>query len=352
MTPSAKAARRIINGGGQATDEADKDTCAVCGGRSSQVIKLGQVVSDNFTTWDLVSGDRSSPCCSACETIFRRFQYRSTSLRIDRAGAEKLTPEALRGVLSAAAIDDCVLTWPASRKKHCWLHAGVSTTVTLNIGCDDRTVTIDRKHAAASLDTIMQLIAWGATKTEIRTGMYRPVVVQRGGHQIEPMDQQLAPLRYGGALDILTWAAEREAGTGSGEMTMLDDHDRKAAHLIALLANGSAHRAEDPVGFWGRGLLSRLQRRLTSRDLRALMEAMAGEITVRTPDLRAVVAWIEALPEGDEAILLARIQRSPRVLVAVAQDIAKSMRGGNSRDSEQPSPRKAAAPEFDDPILI
>ncbi len=333
-------ARRILNGSLALTDS---DGCAVCGGPAG-TLKMSDVVSSNFTTWDAIRGDRSAPCCDPCETIFRDFRFRNTALLATGDGVSKIEQAAFLSLLSNPPADQYVLTWPSSRKKHCWLNAGVSDAASLRIGTDDRMIVVSPTGALTAAGMVERLYEAGATKAEAKIGMYRPIVTQRLGHEIEEIESSLKLLRASGALEIIVWCCERQQGSGMGDTAMLNDKDKEAAELIARLANGSGMRDSDPIGFWGRGLLSRVQRRTGARSLKVFVEALAADLSIRAASLADTIKWIESKPDEQQAQLLVNIKTSPRVLVAVAQDIAKGQR------SDKKSGRAAIRTDHQDMI--
>lgn len=133
---------------------------------------------------------------------------------------------------------------------------------------------------------------------------------------------------------------------------MLTDDDKLGAELLARLANGSAMRRNDAVGFWSTAFLTRVQRYSGMNSLRDFVEHLAGEVAVETLPLRQTITWIEGLPYGSEAKILACLKRSPRVSVAFAQDIAKRLRGSIGDEIQKPTKDENSKPFVDNPILF
>ncbi|MGN6549822.1 MAG: hypothetical protein ACTHJ3_08020 [Pararhizobium sp.] len=295
-------------------------------------------MSNNFTTWDLVAGNDKSPVCSACEGVFRDFKFRNRSLYADHTRVSDLGRTDLSAIITEPPRFPYAVTWPASRKKHCWLYAEASDRETLRFGCDDRTAVVSIAEARDALQTISDLLRVGATKTEVRTGQYRPQIARKFGSGFDRIEGGLAPLRSAATLPILIWCCEQDFAEVGGDDVMLSAEDRLAAELIGRLANGSGMRDRDPVSFWGTNLLSRVKRRSGAGGLSEFVEALSEEIGVRSPDLRETIIWIESLGESEEQKMLSRIKAAPRIVVAYAQEEARRLRAAGGAKAGQAAP--------------
>ena len=81
--------------------EIGEEPCAVCG-YAGPGTRLGDVVSDNFTTWDLVFGNRASLCCVACAEMFRDRRFRRLSFYADAGGPREIRQAEFRRILASS----------------------------------------------------------------------------------------------------------------------------------------------------------------------------------------------------------------------------------------------------------
>lgn len=319
-------------------------TCAVCGPSPFPPGPRGAkgCFGANFTDYDALALPSESTVCAGCERLLSGrpgddppplrtrsvLAFGSGVQDIDRAGWWALLqhPDSLPG--------PCVLSWATSRKRHHWLHAGISTHSRWEVGTDHGTASWEPDPALA--ETLLQLLSLGARKAEVLAGHYP-------AHKLTPalraLDARLAPLRGSLILDLAVWAAPAkddlpDPSTTTGDTDVLDPTDEMAADLVAELAWSSTMRVEDGIRFWAaNGFLVRRLRRFAHRDLATLVSRLMSECGIGAEGGQRVARRVEALTEEQERDILAAIRQRPDLIAALAFDRVKTIRSERKADN-------------------
>jgi len=308
--------------------------CAVCGESPFGAGERGArgCFGSNFTDYDALADPSQEIVCAGCERLLAGrpgdspppLRTRSVLVSggeledLDRAGWWKLLigDRGLPGV--------AVLSWATSRKRHHWLHAGLSTPERWEVGTDHGTASWDYDPGLAV--TVTGLLILGCRKAEILGGHYP---AYRLTEAVLALDAQLSPLRGHLILDLVVWAAPIEdlPEPPEKEQPMIHDDDARAAELVAEIAWRATQRVKDGINFWSaNGFLVRRLRRFAHQDLRTLVSRLMQECGVGAEAGSFVASHFRALSAEDEASILTAIRERTDLVAALAFDRVQGIR--------------------------
>lgn len=310
--------------------------CAVCGpspfdpGERAAKSCFGA----NFADWAALADPTCPTVCLGCERLLSGRPgsdpppVRQHSLIYDGRQTHLVDRDAWWPLISGAepVPQGAVLSWATSRKRHHWLHAGVSGPTRWEVGTDHGTAhwTVSSELPAA----VLELLAAGARKGEILSGHYRP-------HESTPrwleLDRWVAPHRGALILDLIVWAAPGgdEARTMPRPVApvreepeeMIPAADTMAADLVARVARGSQVRVRDGLRFWAaNGFLVRRIRRYSHAGLSTLVSRLMAECAVGADSAQEVLRLLAELQPEQEREVAEAIRARTDLIVALAYE--------------------------------
>lgn len=227
-----------------------------------------------------------------------------------------------------------VLSWSRSRKRHHWLHAGISAPEMWRVGTDDGPIVWapDADVAAA----VMSLREIHASKGAILAGSYSPRLHAQYRDVIQAAESTLAPLRDTLILDLVVWAAPsvEDRRPRPEEASMIDPADEAAAKLIAELVWGSEMRAHEGKVFWG-GYLVRRMRRFARLPLAAYVSRMAGECRVSVTQAASAAGMLERYNEVQADAIERALRQHTDLIHALAFDRVQGIRAKRKQEPPQ-----------------
>lgn len=305
--------------------------CAVCG--HSDFDHGSRGLGANFTDQDALVDPSIGTVCVGCERLLAGrpgddpppLRTRSVLLvpgtaleDLDRAAWWTL----LTGVRPLGR--PAVLSWATSRKRHHWLHAGVSTPDRWEVGTDHGPASWIVESGLA--ECVLELRSLGCRKAEIMAGRYP---AHRLTAAISALDERLAPLRGHLILDLAVWAAPSEdlPEPPERENSMIQEDDARAAALLAEIAWRSSQRAEHGIEFWAaNGFFVRRLRRFMHRDLRFLISRLMQECGVGSEAGPFLASSLGEVSEQQEAVILKALRDRTDLIAALAFDRVQAIR--------------------------
>lgn len=311
--------------------------CAVCG--SSPFDSAGpahRVLGTNFTDQEQLMDARAGDVCAGCQRILSGRPgadpppVRMTSFLIDAESMQMTTldMQAWWSLIdtSHSLPEAAVLSWATSKKRHHWLHARLSTPRQWAAGSD--TGTIDWEPEPRLAEAILDLRAIRATKGAILAGRYPVRLHAEHRDVVERAESVLGPYRGRLILDLAVWAAPKAdapASPETGDVTMIDQADERAARMLATLVWGSQMRAEDGQNFWG-GYLVRRMRRFARLPLASFTSRLIQECRVGVSSAREASSILAELDEQSTEEIEHAVRDRTDLVHALAFDRIQTMR--------------------------
>lgn len=312
--------------------------CACCG--PSPFRSAGQrrsVLGANFTDFDALADRTATDICAGCARLM--------------AGRPGDDPPPLRTLSFSCSIESpaiisrdrawwwsvlCdareirtphVLSWATSRKRHHWLHAGISIGDVWRIGSDHDTIdwAPDGGKFARALTA---LLVARARRAEIMSGHYQPPTLARIRDIVAEQDPAIAAYRGQLILDLALWCAPKVVrAEKEGALTMIDPIDAEAAELLAHVAFGSSARVNNGKMFWAsNGLFVRRVRRYAHMPLGRFVSRLMSECAVGADFGSRAAQYLAALDAAREQEISAAIRERTDLIVALAFDACKRLK--------------------------
>lgn len=324
--------------------------CAVCGESPFGPGKKGarKCFGANFTDYDALEAPEQEIVCAGCERLLSGrpgdepppLRTRSVLVRCQEGAAEDLDRKDWWPLLSGERqLDEpFVLSWANSRKRHHWLHAGLSAPDRWEVGTDHGRASW--QFDPALTETVWALLGHGCLKAEILAGHYS---AKRSTAEVLLLDEIIAPLRGHLILDLVVWAAPTEDLQKRPERQvepMIDPDDARTADLVAEVAWSSAMRVEDGIRFWAaNGFLIRRLRRFAHRDLSTMISRLMAECGVGAEFGSRISERLRQFTEEEESATLKALRERPDLIAALAFDRVQSIREERKRlDPVSPVP--------------
>lgn len=314
--------------------------CACCGDSPFDAgERTSRRLSDSFSDHGLLADPAAPEVCAGC-----------VSLLAGRPGDD---PPPAR-MLSILAIDGCdveypdragvwaalldppdaphVLVFAASRKKHAWLRAGVSSRDLVLVGTDDGTVAYRPAIDRPAVNAALRLLG-GFRRDAVASGVYPSSQVAAYGVADHSRDEAaVSPIR-GPLLSLVCALAPKQPPRKRSHSDMplfahpgcddvISPHDTEAAQLLAHIAQTCRMRGADGKRFWSGFYRHRVERfrRLPLPDLVSrLSDAIGASPTA--PGLQAALGMLASLDADHQAEIERSIRERPALCVALSFDL-------------------------------
>jgi len=319
MLDSLLAARRFLHRNRPAQSG---EPCLSCGHIcDAKPLSIG----DSFTAVQqlrLLPGDI---ICSGCSGLLADAQLRYSAIVANADGITRVKREDMWPALTAQT-EDFVATWPISRKKHCWLYAGLSTPDEWQVGSYSQTVIFNRRKHGPIQEAVFRLLNLAIPQSNIVSGQYHPKFLSYYLPQIEQAEHLIANHRASGLIEFLVYIGPRVKSPLEERIeTMIDPADELAAKFLSLIAGNSYYRVNQGMDFWGGFFAARIERvrnlplsDQTSRLMQSLMVPAHGS---------GVIAEFVASVTPEEAKQIEQsISRRPKLVIALAYSLIKKQK--------------------------
>ena len=301
------------------------DTCVSCGlpRANSPVAKA---MNSTFNAFGLFLND-SRFICPQCMELFKDRAGRTKFLLYTERGKQRIVErEDVLPIIKTPPAREYIFSVPYSFQKHHWLHAGLSTPRMAYIGTDNGTVVIDyQMHDIPRLvDTAIDAVMCGLPRKELTIGKYSVFTRSRFGAALDAWETELAPLRHGGALDLIVRhipaVKKKKSFTIEEDGTMFSDTEQKAIAIISTLAHASRYRREQGLAFWQSFFKRRIMRHV-DYPLNAFFSGVARGVFC---DVHALdVSLVEGMSEDDSRAVMKDIKQKADLLIAAAYTAMK-----------------------------
>lgn len=335
------AARRFMTG-----DELffGGDVCVSCGlPRANTPVAKG--MNSTFNCFGLFLTD-SRVICPQCMELFKDRAGRSKIMYYTEKGEQRIIArEDVLPILKAPPAGEFVLSLPYSFQKHHWIHAGLSTPYRAYIGTDDGTVVFDyeRHDISRLVDIAVDAVMYGLSRKELTAGKYSVFTRARFGAELDAWEAELAPLRHGGALDLIVRhipAVKKKKSfiLQEEEGAVFSDTEQKAIAILSTLAVSSRYRKENGLQFWQAFFRRRIMRNV-DYPLNQFFSNVARGIFCETAMLD--VSLIESMSEEDSRAVMREIKQKTDLLLASTYTAIKEANESaeNKKKTEKPSPK-------------
>lgn len=220
-----------------------------------------------------------------------------------------------------------VLVYSASRQKHAWLRAGVSSAVLVLVGTDDGTVAYRPVADRPAVNAALRLLG-GFRRDAVAVGVYSSVQVAAYGVAAFAHDEAVVAAIRGALLDLVCALAPKQARRNAptlpapGDDAMISLHDTEAAQLLANIAQTCRMRGDDGKRFWGGFYRHRVERfrRLPLPDLVSRLCDAIG-VSPTSSGFRTALGVLAALDADQQAEIERSIRERPALCVALSFDL-------------------------------
>lgn len=320
------------------------DLCVSCGlPRANTPVAKG--MNSTFNCFGLFLTD-SRVICPQCMELFKDRAGRSKIVLYTQKGQQRIMErEDVLSLLKAPPAAEFVLSLPYSFQKHHWIHAGLSTPRKAYIGTDDGTVVIDyERHDIPHLvDTAVDAVMYGLSRKELTAGKYSVFTRARFGATLDAWEAALAPLRHGGALDLIVRhipavKKKKSFTIQEEEDAVFSDTEQKAIAVLSTLAASSRYRRENGLPFWQAFFKRRIMRNV-DYPLNAFFSGVARGIFCEPTLLDA--SLIEGMSEEDSRAVMREIKKKTDLLLAATYTaIKESIDGAEGKKKTEKAPTK------------
>lgn len=339
MIGTRMTARRILHG----IVSSGAEPCCSCGLECLAEHRVAKAASDAFTSWDELRILPGEFLCSGCAALMKDARLRFASLLMPRGGELRklLRDEMLPAYESQES--EFVATWAISHKKHCWLHAGVSTPEEWKIGSDMRTIRYRLADHAPVRESVFWLLDRAVPCAQIMSGIYHPSILSRLNRNLLDADELLAPHRASGLVEWLVFVGPRTKSPLEEKINaMIDPEDALAGNFLAELVRNSEYRISRPLDFWGGFLDARIER-VRNLPLGDQVTRLMQYLVIPAVNTAEIIDYMQRLTAEDTAQIEASIRARPRLVTALAYSRMKEKREAKKsekvlRDKSQPNP--------------
>lgn len=301
------------------------DACVSCGLPRANT-PISKAMGSTFNAFGLILND-SRFICPQCMELFKDRAGRTKFLLYAEQGKQRIVErEDVLPIIKAPPASEYVFSVPYSFQKHHWLHAGLSTPRTAYIGTDNGTVIIDyqRHDIPRLIDTSIDAVMCGLPRKELTIGKYSVFTRARFGATLDAWETALAPLRHGGALDLIVRhipaVKKKKSFTIEEDGKMFSDTEQKAIAIISTLAHASRYRRENGLAFWQSFFKRRIMRNIDY----PLNQFFSGVARGVFCDVHALdVTLVEGMSEDDSRAVMKDIKQKADLLIAAAYTAMK-----------------------------
>lgn len=301
------------------------EVCVSCGLPRANT-PVAKDMNSTFNCFGLFLTD-SRVICPQCMELFKDRAGRSKIMLYTQRGQQRIMErEDVLPLLKAPPAAEFVLSLPYSFQKHHWIHAGLSTPRKAYIGTDDGTVVIDyeRHDIPRLVDTAVDAVMYGLSRKELTAGKYSVFTRARFGAALDVWEAALAPLRHGGALDLIVRhipaVKKKKSFTIQEEGAVFSDTEQKAIAVLSTLAASSRYRRENGLPFWQAFFKRRIMRNV-DYPLNAFFSGVARGIFCEPTLLD--VSLIEGMSEEDSRAVMREIKQKTDLLLAATYTAIK-----------------------------
>lgn len=316
------------------------ELCVSCGlPRADLSVVKG--MNSTFNTFGLFTNE-SKYICTRCMELYKskgaRWEF---MLFTEPAVKTTLEREDVLNILRQPPAARYVFTVPLSFQKHHWIHAGLSTPEKAYIGTDNGAVVFDYlKHDIPALvDLVVDVIHRGLSRKELTVGRYSVFTRSRFGAQLAEWEQVLAPLRFGGALDLIVRhvpAVKKKIVEPFKGEQVFSETEKKAVAVLIALAQASGYRRERGLEFWSSFFKRRIVRHL-DMSLHDFFSRVAQSIYCETAQLD--VSPVTSLDDQDKKGVMRELRTKTDLLLAAAYTAMKET-GGKGEAQEKKTKKK------------
>jgi hypothetical protein len=330
------SARRLLH----RQQEQDGDSCLSCGQMCAGK-PLG--IGDSFTTIQqlrLLPGDT---VCSGCAGLLGDAQLRYSGIVANSEGLTRVKREEMWPSLTGQQ-GDFVATWPISRKKHCWLYAGLSTPEEWQIGSDAQTVVFNLREHGPAQESVFHLLNLAIPQSNICSGQYHPKFLSQYLPQIEQAENLIANHRASGLVEFLVYIGPRVKSPLEERIeTMIDPADELAAKFLSLIAGNSDYRINQGMDFWGGFFAARIER-VRNLPLADQASRLMQSLLIPAHGSGVIAEFLNDITAEETKQIEQSISRRPKLVIALAYSALKEKKMQREKIKQKPPTPQPAEP--------